>query len=70
MTTTAPPDVELRPIDGEPRPLHAWLTTFHLVLVALDPFTNESAWIVDRSRPARCRGNLLERDLRTPMRIQ
>ena len=47
MATAAPPDVELTPIDGEPRPLRAWLTTFHLVLVAVDPFTNESAWLID-----------------------
>jgi hypothetical protein len=27
--------------------LSQWLTTFHLASVALDPYTNESAWILD-----------------------
>lgn len=29
-----------------PRPLSEWLTTFHLVSIVLDPFTNESSWIL------------------------
>ncbi len=37
----------LRPINAPARPLAQYLTTFHLVLVVLDPFTNESAWILD-----------------------
>jgi hypothetical protein len=37
----------LRPINATPRPLSQYLTTFHLVVVALDPFTNESAWILE-----------------------
>jgi len=40
------PDVVLTSLDGEARPLHEWLTTFHLASVVLDPFTNESAWIL------------------------
>ena len=31
---------------AKPRPLSEWLTTFHLATVALDPYTNESAWIL------------------------
>lgn len=37
----------LRPINAAPRPLAQYLTTFHLVLVVLDPFTNESAWVLE-----------------------
>ena len=29
-----------------PRPLSEWLTTFHLASVVLDPYTNESSWIL------------------------
>jgi hypothetical protein len=36
----------LAPLGGEARPLSEWLTTFHLATVALDPYTNESAWIL------------------------
>ena len=41
-----PADLELTPLGGEARPLSDWLTTFHLATVALDPYTNESAWIL------------------------
>ncbi|MGH9139216.1 MAG: hypothetical protein ACRD0G_19580 [Acidimicrobiales bacterium] len=48
MAATDPPaDLQLAPLRGEPRAVSEWLTTFHLCLVALDPFTNESAWILD-----------------------
>jgi hypothetical protein len=40
-------DTLLAPLDGEARPLPEWLTTFQLVVVAVDPFTYESAWIID-----------------------
>jgi hypothetical protein len=40
------PELELRPINGQARTLDEWLTTFHLVFVALDPYTNESAWLL------------------------
>src|SRR6266508_571463 len=39
--------VRLTPLKGDPRPLEEWLTTFHLVLVVLDPYTYESAWLLD-----------------------
>jgi hypothetical protein len=41
-----PADLALTPLGGESRPLSEWLTTFHLATVALDPYTNESAWIL------------------------
>ena len=36
----------LSPLGAEARPLEDWLTTFHLATVALDPYTNESSWIL------------------------
>ena len=44
---SAPPlDLSLAPLNGPARSVEAWLTTFHLVFVALDPFTYESAWLL------------------------
>jgi hypothetical protein len=40
-------DVVLTPLGGEARPLEEWLTTFNLACVVLDPYTNESSWILD-----------------------
>ena len=37
----------LHPINGEARSVAQLLTMFHLAFVALDPFTNESAWILE-----------------------
>ena len=42
----APADVALTLINGPSHTLSQWLTTFHLVLGALDPFTSESAWLL------------------------
>ncbi len=47
---TAALDLDLQPLDGDARPLREWLTTFPLVAVVLDPFTHESAWILDSSK--------------------
>ena len=47
MASTPPPDTVLRPINAQPRPLSQYLTVFHLVVVVLDPFTNESAWLIE-----------------------
>lgn len=47
---TTPIDLEITAIDSEPRALSAWLTTFPLLPVVLDPFTHESAWILDTAR--------------------
>lgn len=41
-----PTDLPLQPLDGEARGLEQWLTTFHLASVVLDPYTNESSWIL------------------------
>jgi hypothetical protein len=42
-----PADLALAPLDGEVRTLEQWLTTFHLACVVVDPYTNESAWVLD-----------------------
>ncbi len=42
--------------------MREWLTTFHLVFAALDPFTNESAWILPTA--ARILTNFDEADCR------
>ncbi len=36
----------LSPLGADPRPLEDWLTTFHLASVVLDPYTNESSWVL------------------------
>lgn len=45
-----PTDLVLTPLTkgaaGTGRPLMEWLTTFHLASVVLDPYTNESSWIL------------------------
>jgi len=47
MATAPPPEIELDPLQGDSRPLGDWVTTFHLAVVVLDPFTHESSWIID-----------------------
>ena len=47
MANTPSADLVLTPLTGDPRPLREWLTTFHLASVFIDPFTNESSWILD-----------------------
>ena len=46
MATKLPADLSLSPLDGETRDLSQWLTTFHLASIVLDPYTNESSWIL------------------------
>lgn len=45
-----PTDLVLTPLvkgaAGTGRPVMEWLTTFHLASVVLDPYTNESSWIL------------------------
>ena len=36
-----------RPSTASPAPIAEWVTTFQLAAVVLDPFTNESSWILD-----------------------
>ena len=46
MASDPPGDLELTPVGDKARSLHQWLTNFHLLVIALDPYTNESAWIL------------------------
>jgi hypothetical protein len=46
VATKLPDDLSLSPLGGEARGLSEWLTTFHLASVVLDPYTNESSWIL------------------------
>lgn len=43
-------EVDLAPLEGKARPLREWLTTFPLAPVVLDPYTHESAWLLDTAR--------------------
>lgn len=46
MATKLPADLALSPLGGDRRDLDDWLTTFHLASVVLDPYTNESSWVL------------------------
>jgi len=46
VASTISTDVTLSPLTGKGKTLEEWLTTFHMAVVALDPFTNEGAWIL------------------------
>lgn len=46
MASDPPADLLLTPVNGQGRSLLQWLTNFHLLVIALDPYTNESAWIL------------------------
>ena len=47
MATDPPGELTLTPLKGEGRTVEEWLTVFHLVSVVVDPYTNESAWVLD-----------------------
>jgi len=49
VTTQLPDDLVLTPVSAQPRPLSEWLTTFHMASVVLDPYTNESSWVLKTS---------------------
>ena len=48
MLIDVPGDVPLTSLQGgDTRPIEEWTTTFHLALVVLDPYTHESAWLLE-----------------------
>jgi len=47
VATAPAPNISLNPLQGDARPVEDWVTTFHLVVVVLDPYTYESSWIID-----------------------
>lgn len=40
-------DVKLTAVGGESRTIEEWLTTFQLLTVVVDPYTHESAWLLE-----------------------
>src|SRR3954447_647491 len=62
MATDPPPDLILAPLNSEPKTVEAWVTMFPLVLVVLDPFTYESAWLL--SEAGRILGQFTAADVR------
>ncbi|HEX2577946.1 MAG TPA: hypothetical protein VHK88_16475, partial [Aquihabitans sp.] len=40
-------DLKLTALGGEARTIEEWLTTFQLLTVVLDPYTHQSAWILE-----------------------
>ena len=46
MVSLVNEELTLTALGGEPRTVASWLTTFQLVTVVLDPYTNESAWLL------------------------
>lgn len=46
MATNLAPELAFVPVSGKPRTLRELLTTFHLLLVAVDPSNVRSKWIV------------------------
>lgn len=54
--------MQLATTEGEGRPLEEWVTNFHLVVVIVDPYTHESAWLIDTA--GRILRNFAEADCR------
>jgi hypothetical protein len=46
VATDPPADLMLTPVGGEGRTISQWLTNFNLAVVALDPYTNQSSWLL------------------------
>jgi hypothetical protein len=46
VATNPPPDLVLSSLTGRSRTVREWVTTFHLLLVAVDPASARSRWIV------------------------
>jgi hypothetical protein len=46
VATAPSPDIELITLAGDMHTVEQHLTTFHLASVILDPYTNESSWIL------------------------
>jgi hypothetical protein len=47
VASNPPPDLVLTPLNGKPKTVEELLTMFDLCLVVLDPFTDESAWLLE-----------------------
>ncbi len=62
MHKSPDPNTILTSLNGQSLPLKGWVTSFHLLLVVLDPFTHESSWIVKTA--GRILGNFTDADCR------
>jgi hypothetical protein len=62
-----PADVKLTAVGGEPRTIAEWTTTFQLLTVVLDPYTNESAWLLETA--GRVLANFRGADVRTAFTV-
>jgi hypothetical protein len=49
MATDPPSDLPLTTVKGEVRTLAEWVDNFHLGLVVVDPYTYESAWLLEEA---------------------
>jgi hypothetical protein len=49
VATNPPPDLVLAPLNGKAKTIEELLTMFDLCMVVLDPFTDESAWLLETS---------------------
>jgi len=67
VTSAVQPDVTLTPLKGEGRPITEWTTNFHLAIVAVDPYTLESSWILDTAR--RILNHFQEADIRVALMV-
>src|SRR3954466_8370247 len=47
VVTQVNEDIKLAAIGGEAHTIDEWLTTFQLITVVLDPYTHESAWVLE-----------------------
>ncbi len=63
VATSPDANISLSCLDGTSRTLNEWVTTFHLLLVVVDPYTHESSWIIETGgrilrsfKGADCRG--------------
>lgn len=62
MASNPPPDLILTPVSGPPRSVREWLTSFHLLFVAIDAGQAKSSWIVPTA--ARIMGDYDQSDCR------
>ena len=46
MAANPPPDLVMSSLTGRSRSVREWVTTFHLLIVAVDPNSSQSRWIV------------------------
>ncbi|MCB0972836.1 MAG: hypothetical protein KDA97_15120, partial [Acidimicrobiales bacterium] len=47
MVTQVSEDTKLTAIGGQTRTIGEWTTTFQLLTVVIDPYTHESAWLLE-----------------------